>query len=271
MATAKKTPTKPGAGTAVATRNNHAVVNVKEQMAAQLAKLADKTAPATGNKIRITQDKQFELPDGTKTRDPLQLVIVEFSSRNTYYLSAFDKDNPEPPACFAIGDNPRTLVPADNSPEKQSDACSSCPMNAFGTAANGKGKACKNSRLLAVLPPDAADDTPLWTLEVSPTALKGFDGYVNNVARTFQAPPIGVITTVGLSESFDFPSLTFGEPVVNENVAVHMARLAEATELVNAEPDVSQFGAEKPAAKTPSRKMPASKTPARKMPMAARR
>lgn len=267
MATAKKTAPKPG--TAVATRSNSAIVSVKEQMAAQLAKLQDKTAPATGNMIRVTQDKQFAMPDGTKTRDSLQLVIVDFVSRNRFWVEDYDKDNPTPPACCAIGDNPRTLIPLASSPERQSDECSSCPMNAFGTDKNGKGKACKNGRLLAVLPPDAGEDDELWLLDVSPTAIKGFDGYVNGVARTFSTPPIGVITTVSFNESTDYPSLVFGEPVVNENVAVHMARLEDATKQLNTEPDFSTYG-QAPAKPAKPAARPAAKTAARQ-PAVARR
>ena len=112
-------------------------------------------------------------------------------------------------------------------------------MNQFGSS--GKGKACKNMRLLAVLPPDADADTPLWTLAVSPTAIKGFDGFVGSVARTFQMPPISVIASVDFNPNETFASLTFGDPRPNENLAEHFARQAEAKELLMAEPDVAGF------------------------------
>lgn len=260
MAT-KKAPAK----TAVATRSNTSVVSAKEMIAAQIAKLADKTQPASGNVIRVTQDKQFALPDGTKTRDPLQLVIVDFCSRNDFYPGAYDKDNVTPPACFAIGESPIKLVPSNNSPERQADSCVECPNNVFGSA--GAGKACKNSRILAVLPPDADADTPMWVLKVSPTAIKGFDGYVNGLASRLGMAAIQAVTTVSFDDTKDYPSLRFSDPEpMDEGLLPAFAgRVEEAQKLIMQEPDVSQYGA------APAPKKPAAKKPAARPAVAARR
>ena len=258
MTTTKKTP-----GTAVATKkaSSSAIVSIQEQLKAQAAAMAGRIAPPSGINIRITQDKMFLLPDGSKVAGPLDLVIVDFVSRNMFYEGTYDPNNISPPACFAIHPEPKQLVPSDASPIKQADDCASCAMNQFGSS--GKGKACKNMRLLAVLPPDADADTPLWTLAVSPTAIKGFDGFVGSVARTFQMPPISVIASVDFNPNETFASLTFGDPRPNENLAEHFARQAEAKELLMAEPDVSGFN--QAPAKTGAR--PAARKPA----IAARR
>jgi hypothetical protein len=266
MATAKKTPAaaapaKTGTAVAVKAKTSTSVVNIQEMLKAQAAAMAGRTAPATGNAIRITQDKKFLLPDGTKHDGPLDLVIVDFVSRNEFYEGAFDPNNISPPVCFAIGNDPKALVPSGNSPANQSpNGCNECPMNVFGSA--GNGKACKNGRMLAVLPPDADADTPMWTLKVSPTALKGFDGYVNSVVRSFGAPPVAVVTSVSLDPNSTYASLRFGDPQPNENVGVHFGRQAEAAEMLNAEPDLTQRAA---APKAPAR------APARRPAVAARR
>jgi hypothetical protein len=257
MPAAKKTAAKTAKpSTAVATRASGAIVDVKAAMAAQLAKLAGKTAPATGNKIRITQSKEMVLPDGTKTRDPIELVVVDFLSVNNFYEGTFDKDNIVPPTCFAIGDIPLKLVPSKNSPVVQADDCASCPNNAWESGPKGKGKACKNTRLLAVLPPDADADTPMWLLQVSPTGLKSFDNFVGRVSTTFQTPPVGAVVTVSLDENSDWPTLVFRDETPNENAGEHLARLDEARKLLETEPDVSGYG-QAPAKKAPAR--PAAK------------
>lgn len=255
MATAKKTATKaaPAAKTEVTVRkpSGGAVVNIQDQLR-QLAEAdAGKTAPVGGNKIRVTQDKQFILPDGSKTPGPLELVVVDFTSRNEYYPGAYDKNDIQPPACFAIGIIPTKLVPSDNSPERQADDCTSCPMNVFGS--KGAGKACKNTRLLAVLPPGADEETPLWTLAVSPTAIRNFDGFVNDVRRLFNSPPLGVVTTVSFSENSDYAQLNFSNPQPNPDAALAIGRRQEAAELLAQEPDVSTYGVEKPKAKPAAR------------------
>lgn len=239
---ATKTPAKKTAApkTEVAVRKptSGAVVSIQEQLKAQAAAMNERIQPGTGNKIRLAKGK-FVLPDGTETSEPLELVIVDFLAVNKFYEGAFDSKNPAPPACFAIGSNPRALVPSDNSPNKQASECSGCPMNEFGSA--GTGKACKNTRVLAVLPPDADADTDMWTLEVSPTGLKGFDGYVAGVTRMFQLPPVGVVTTVALDPSVDYPKLMFSNPQPNANLEVCFGRQGEARDLLAVEPDVSGY------------------------------
>lgn len=252
MATAKKAPT-----TAVAVKKTSAaVVDVQAMLQAMVAANAKKTAPAGGNAIRVTQDKHLMLPDGSKATE-IQVVIIDFTSRNEYYDGAFDKNNIRPPACFAIGDVPSELVPSANSPEKQADSCAECPMNQFGSA--GAGKACKNTRVLAVVPADADENDPIWTIKVSPTAIKGFDGYVRNVQRMFGVPVVGVITTISFDENSDYAQLKFSDPVPNENAGIHLGRIDEAKELLAQEPDVSTFAV---AAAAPVRKAAPARRPA---------
>jgi hypothetical protein len=257
MATAKKTTPK-AAGTAVAVKKTSAVAvaNIKELLAKQAADNAGRIAPGGGKSIRVGQDKSFTLPDGTKTREPLQLVVVDFVSRNEYYDRPYNKDEVFPPACFAIHANPKELTPSASSPDKQNDACSDCPMNAFGSSPTGSGKACSNTRLLAVLPPEANDETDIWLLKVSATAIKEFDGFVAGVNRTFQLPPVGVVVTVDFNEAKDYPSLTFSDPQPNDNVAVHLGRQEEAREMLMHEPDVSNYtkDAPKKGSAAPARK-----------------
>lgn len=252
MATTKKAPAAKTTAVAVVKKTSGAVVNIQDMLRKQAEAMSERTSPASGISIRVTQDKQFSLPDGQKT-DELEVVIVDFVARNEFYEGAYDKDNMSPPACFAIGVAPNKLVASDNSPQKQADTCAECPMNAFGSA--GKGKACKNGRVLAVLPVDADENTPIWLLKVSPTALKGFDGYVQGVARTFQTPPVGVVTKVSFDPNVTYASLRFSDATPNENLAAHFARQTEAKELLEQEPDVSGYEAPKPV-KAMARKAP---------------
>jgi hypothetical protein len=241
MATTKKTST----AVAVKKPSSGNIVSIIDALKAQAAAVGDKTAPPGGNSIRVTQDKQFILPDGTKTPGPLELVIVDFTSKNAFYEGAFDPKNISPPACFAVGSNPLKMVPSKNAPLAQSTDCAGCPNNAFGSS--GDGKACKNCRVLAVLPPDADEDTPMWLLSTSPTANKGFDGFVTSVARVFQTSPVGVVTTVGFDPSVTYAKLVFSNPQPNNNVAVGFGRQDEAKAMLAVEPDVSSFVKAPPA------------------------
>lgn len=237
MATSKplKATTKPSTSIAVKKPTN--IVAIQEALRNQVAALAGRVAPASGDNIQL-KEKQFVLPDGTKC-DTLDIVIVDFVSTHNYYEGKYDAKNIVPPNCFAIGINPLQMIPSSNSPDKQADNCQTCPLNQFGS--DGDGKACKNGRRLAVLPPDADEDTPLWILSVSPTALKNFDGYVTSVAAKFNLPPMGVVTTVSFDPSKTYGSLRFADPRPNENVGVAFGRQEEAAKRLQQEPDVSAF------------------------------
>ncbi len=173
------------------------------------------------------------------------MVIVDFISVNNFYEGAYDPKNISPPACFAIGTVPTQMAPSINSPARQSDNCAGCPMNQFGSA--GDGKACKNMRRLAVLPPDADEDTPLLILDVSPTGLKSFDGYVRSAASKFNLPPVGLVTQITFAEDVSYASLRFGNPQPNENAGAHWERRTEAMDRLTQEPDVSGYTAAPPA------------------------
>jgi hypothetical protein len=95
--------------------------------------------------------------------------------------------------------------------------------------------------VLAVLPPDADENTAMWILATSPTANKGFDGFVTSVARVFQTPPIGVVATVSFDPNETYAKLVFSNPQPNPNLAEHFARQDEARTMLTVEPDVSKF------------------------------
>lgn len=235
----KKTPTSASTAVAVKKASGGSIVSIQEALKAQVANLGNRIAPATGNKIRATQDKHFILPDGTETPGPLKLVIVDFAVVHNFYEGAFNKNEIVPPGCFAVGTDPKKMFPSANVPNKQADDCQSCPMNQWGS--NGTGKACGNGRLLAVLPPDSNPDTPMWLLQPSATAIKGFDGYVAGIARTFQSMPVSVVTTVAFDENATYAKMVFSDPEPNGNLAEHFGRQEEAKELLFAERDVSGY------------------------------
>ena len=234
-----------------AAKTSTSLVSLEDEMAKQLAGLSKRTAPSTGSAIRITQDKKFKMPDGS-TASQLEVVIVDFNTRYEHYAGAFDPGAIAGPTCAAIGFDNTTLVPLANSPDKQNDECGTCPQNQFGSS--GAGKACKNQRMLAVLPVDARPEDPIMTIKVSPTAIAGFDAYVNSVASNHNRPPIGVITTISFNPSKTFASLQFSDPVPNPNLAAHFARQGEAVTILNSPPDMTPRVA--PVAMPQSRRAP---------------
>jgi hypothetical protein len=254
------------AGKAVATKKEGGAVGktmtvkqIQEQMAAESAGMKEQIGAPGANVIKLKRTKEFEFPDGTKA-ETFVGVVTDFVSRNVYYESKFDENNPQPPECVATGRVLKDMVPQDDCPDKQADNCATCPMNQFGS--DGNGKACKNQRRLAILPPDATEDDDIMVMTVSPTALKRFDAVVSKTARELSATPIAVQIEFGFDESVDYPSLTFTVVEPNENLGEHWGRRDEAREILEAPVDFSALE-EAPAKKKPARKAPAKRTASR--------
>lgn len=226
-------------------------VNYAELLSKESADIAKRIAAPSGDRIYIQNNSIFKTPDGQEG-EALQVVVVEFISSNMMYDRAYDKNNPSPPACFAIGPEPSTLVPSTNSPSVQAGTCSACPNNQFGSAANGKGKACKNTRLLAVMPlwelDDPNNEAPIWIMSVPPASIKAFDGYAHSLAAKHKTVPIGVITEISLDTSSAFASPRFDvvRPLTNDELGFFVTRREEASQRLYVEPDVSQYAPPQP-------------------------
>lgn len=227
-------------------------VDYEALLAEQAKMLADKINKPSGDRIQVTQNKQFKFPDGTQSDKPFEAIIVNFVSMNSYYSKPYARNEIVPPDCFALGDKPAELVPHPKAPHKQATSCAVCPHNQFNSAANGRGKACNNTRRLALLPSDFTADTPLRLLNVSPTALKAFDTYVSAIAANFNAPPVKVVTTIGFDPKVDYPSLRFGAPRPNDRLAESVARMDEAHKRLLTEPDYQLAPTPGPTADTPA-------------------
>lgn len=240
---------KKPAGSAVAVKRESLPSNVMELLEKQKQAVMDKIGKPSTTVIGIKQNKTFSLPNGEITEGPIDLVILDFVSVNQLYDGVYDPSAVSPPVCFAIGDQPDNLIASDRSIDKQSDTCASCPQNRYESAARGKGKACKNTRLVAVMSPDATEDDPIWLLKVSPTGLKSFDGYIRTLSQRSNLAPIQVVTKVGFDPASDYPSLRFAPEAKLDNLEFFLGRMEEAADLIRQEPDYSGYEVEekKPA------------------------
>lgn len=221
-----KAITKTSAGTALA--------NVNEQLAAEAASIADSIGAPSTNAIKV-RDKVFTLPDGQVIQQPLRVVIVDFISQNKFYENPYREGEVESPTCFAISKTVSDMKPSENAPNPEHEQCSGCPMNEFGS--DGAGKACKNMRVLAVTLPDI-EGSDIFTISVSPTAIKAFDAYVGSVAKMFKAPPVRVITDISFHPEKTYPSLMFGNAQPNADYAEDFSRRSEAEGILTVEPVV---------------------------------
>ena len=101
-------------------------------------------APLPQVKI-LRETPMFELPDGTPVKE-LVGHILYWHNANQYYSKAFGDGEQLPPDCFSSnGINP------DGGEAMQTCSCKDCQFNQYGSAPDGKGKACSNTIRLYVL------------------------------------------------------------------------------------------------------------------------
>lgn len=171
-----------------------------------LAKRIETAEKVTGGgipKIEI-RSGNFIVDDAPVEGNELEVVVLTAIHANTYYAEEWDPNVISLPVCYAFGDpksdDPEAeMAPHPEAEEPQHDNCAECPLNQFGSAPRGKGKACKNSRRLAVMLAEELDDpasADVRVLTVSPTNLKGWSAYANLLAKTHGLPPIGVVTRI---------------------------------------------------------------------------
>ena len=182
-------------------------------------------------------------------------MVLDFVSRNNFYDQKYNRDNPAPPACYAIGKSLKDMAPENDSPDPQNSDCASCPLNQFGSGDNGKSKACQNRRLAAVMVIDpenpeasAEPDAPIYTLDLSPSNIKSFDGAINMSSKSM-GHYIKVLLTVTGKNVGTYATATFSDPVPNEFYAAHYARRAEVEPLLTRKPDFAAYAAKAPPAR----------------------
>jgi hypothetical protein len=203
----------------------------------------ERIGPAGGDFIRVNNNKRvFAMPNEQEVEE-FEAHIIDFAYYNEYFMGAYNPKKITPPACFAVAPSTAQLTPSDNSPMNQNPEgnCSTCQQNQFGTSATGDGKACKNTVVLALLPPDDIESHDIWLLKTSPTAIKPFNKYASKISQ--MNIPLGVVRTrIFLDPDSTYASVRFEALGVDqENIDAALSRKDEAAARLAEEPDVSQF------------------------------
>lgn len=171
---------------------------------AQIAKKAEESV-ATGSFISL-KSGIMTYNGNPVTGNKLDVVVIDSIMENKHYSSKYDANNPGSPTCYAFGRTEDTMAPHEQAELPVSEACAGCPNNEWGSGDEGRGKACKNVRRLAVISADALDDgadgvdeATVAYIELPVTSVKAWAGYVNQLVATANKPPLAFVTEVSLS------------------------------------------------------------------------
>lgn len=215
-------------------RQSTDMASIDAKLAARAAAMRENITVA-GNNIAIQKNGSFKMPGGEE-RTELEAIILDYRYRNQFFPKTYRKGEFTPAACFAVGDVQDGMTPSAEAPEPQSTACQGCPRNEFGSALNGgKGKACQNQFLVAVMLPDLGESEEVYTLKASPTAAKALAGYVSKMVDTY-GHPIKAVTRFTIDASSDYAKLQVAYGGPNAAYAAHADFLSVAERALEAVP-----------------------------------
>jgi len=173
----------------------------------QLAAMAAETVKAeqTGAAFLSTKGGVLTYRGNPITDNKLACVILAAPVERLYYDSRYDPTKIVGPKCFAIASIQHGMGPAKNVEAPEHTTCEGCPKNEWGSATNGgKGKACRETRRLLVIPADsigsvaAVQAAEIAALRPPVTSLKNYASYVQTIAATLKRPPLAVVTEIAV-------------------------------------------------------------------------
>lgn len=134
---------------------------------------------------------QFELP-GEDPENPdysknLEGVILFNHSSGAYWQEGSEYDENSIPLCSTVDGKVGIGEPGGS--------CAICPFNQFRSAADGKGKACKNMRVLYLL--RDGDYLPIQ-LTLPPTSIRPYNDFYNVAFATKRRATYGSVVQIGL-------------------------------------------------------------------------
>lgn len=167
--------------------------------------------------------------DGDGPRGSIEVVLVKAAGAvsKIFYANGYQDGANQAPDCWsADGVKPDASVA-----KKQCATCANCPMNAWGsrvTDAGKPGKACSDSRRLAVVPVnDIANESfggPML-LRVPAASLKDLKGY-GELLNGYGYPYYAVATRISFDPKEAFPKFVFGAiRPLTEDEAMHVAEM----------------------------------------------
>lgn len=158
-----------------------AVMSIQEQIAQQIAR-QNETAQglrSSGSYIGF-KNAQLKVDGISIPTNELNVRVLAALSERAWYSKDFDADAVQVPDCYALDDS----VPHLESSNPQADNCGDCPHNKWGSATRGKGKACRESARVIVIPANVPlASAQMYTAKVPVTSLSTVTSFTSRCGQ----------------------------------------------------------------------------------------
>jgi hypothetical protein len=170
-------------------------------------------------------ERQLMREDGDGPKSSIEVVILAASSHvsKVWYEQGYVEGSTAAPDCFSNNG----VAPDPASTKKQSDVCATCPMNAWGsriTPAGKAGKACADSKRLAVVPESDLTNEMFggpMLLRVPAASLQDLASYGQKMQH-MGYPYFAVATRIRFDPSESYPKFLFNaiRPLTDEQAGI---------------------------------------------------
>ena len=233
------------------TKSANALVPWEEQLARDAEVAAGMEANTGGGNFFSFKGGILSFNGANLPNNQMAVIVLDHIFENVFYEGEYNPNEIVPPTCFALGREELTLSPHEVVVAHGSDQhshCQGCPMNAWGTADKGRGKACRNTRRLAVIPGGDLDDSgrfkpftdeehyekaPVGFMKLPVTSVKGWATIVKQVAGALKRPPHGIYMKVKVIPDAATQFKVVFEPITKIADALMPAVMARREEVVS--------------------------------------
>lgn len=209
------------------------IVRWDEELAKEAQAAAQMEANTGGGKFISVRGGVLQWNGAPVPGNKMAVIILDHIFENVMYTEEFDADAPSSPDCFAFGRDEKQMGPhqvAVDAGTAQEGPCHSCPKNVFGSADKGRGKACRNTRRMALISagafgpgdkfklvddPEYYEKGELAFFKVPVTSVNGFAAYVKQVAAALKRPPHGIVTRLTVQPDPKSQFKVVFEPMMN--------------------------------------------------------
>lgn len=176
-----KETSAPEATKPEASKPGTAVLSIQEQIAAQIAR-QNETAQglrSSGSYIGF-KNAQLKVDGISIPANELNVRVLAAISERAWYSKDFDADVVQVPDCYTLDDS----VPHLDSVNPQADNCGDCAHNKWGSAARGKGKACREAARVIVIPANVPlASAQMYTAKVPVTSLSTVTSFTSRCGQ----------------------------------------------------------------------------------------
>ena len=149
-----------------------------------------------------TKSGQLSFQGAPIPGNSMDVVVLESIHERTFYSEKYGQGENTSPACYSFSQTGEDMTPHPEAAAPQSKTCKGCPHDKWKSADNGRGKACREGRRLALLSaadltdPDKVVGATVGYLRLPVTSVRGFSAYVQAVVGGTDLPLFCSVTRV---------------------------------------------------------------------------